>query len=181
SGTRARTARLYSLHVLGAAMGGAATGVALGGLGDAAGLDGAPLPVVGLAAALATYLGAREKGKLGRQCQVPRIWARSSRQNLVALGWGAMLGCGVATLIPHSAFFLLAGTQLVAGPALGAASGAVFGAVRQATILHPTMRSSDPQTVMSVLPRLRRRVARLNTAVAFAGGVALLLAAWRSL
>lgn len=181
SGRRAvaRVIRVQGLHIFGAAVGGAATGAVLGFAGDVTGLDRWPVPVVASAAVLATFLGLRRKGKLGRQCQVPRVWERTGRQNLVAMGWGALLGCGVATLIPYSAFFLLAGTQLVAGPVWAAAAGAVFGAARQATIVVPTIRSQDPRTIMSLLPKLRDRVARLNTAVAFAGGTVLVLAVWR--
>ena len=177
-GTQRGTAiRLGLLHVLGAALAGAALGGLAGGLGALLGLDAWRTWVVGAAALAALVLALRRRPpKLGRQRQVPRRWKPGTPVPGVYFLWGAMLGCGVATPVFHTAFVLLVGAQLTAGVALGAAAGALFGAARQTMDLLPTLHHLGPERTMLLLETLRPLARRANAALVVAAGLALLLA-----
>jgi hypothetical protein len=92
--------------------------------------------------------------------------------------WGAMLGFGLATPILTSAFLVLLSAQATAGLAVGALSGAVFGATRQGIALLPAVRRLDLGETMALLPRFRSTVRRLNAVVALGAGLILVLLAW---
>ncbi|HEU0114389.1 MAG TPA: hypothetical protein VFQ80_06925, partial [Thermomicrobiales bacterium] len=89
--------------------------------------------------------------------------------------WGAMLGCGLYTPVYHTAFFVLTGAQLTAGPLLAALAGALFGGVRQATALYPALARYDEGRTMALLERFRPAAWRLNVALSGVGGVLLAL------
>src|SRR5918997_2156506 len=147
---------LWALHVAGAALAGALLGGLVGGVGALAGLAAGRPWIIGGAALLALGLRLRRRPpKLGRQRQVPRRWAAGTPPARVYLIWGAMLGCGIATPIFHTAFLLLGGAQLTAGLALGLASGAVFGAARQAMALVPVLGRFAPDRTMGLMETLR--------------------------
>ena len=65
--------------------------------------------------------------------------------------------------------------ELTGGVALGLVSGALFGAVRQATALLPLLGQFDPGRTMSLLETLRPVARRLNAALIVAGGLVLVL------
>jgi hypothetical protein len=168
---------LWALHVAGAALAGALLGGLFGAIGELAGLAVWRPWVIGGGAMLALGLALLPRPpKLGRQRQVPRRWAAGTPAARVYLVWGAMLGSGVATPIFHTAFLVLLAAQLTGGVALGLLSGALFGAVRQATALLPLLGQFDPRRTMSLLETLRPIARRLNAALIVAGGLVLVLA-----
>jgi hypothetical protein len=166
-------------HVLGAAAGGAAVGGVLGWLGS-------PLTSAawraGVIAATALYAAGLSlwSGRVvpSRRCQLARAWSRSLPGPVLYFVWGALLGCGVYTFIPYSAYLVLLAGQLTAGPLLGATSGAVFGAAREAMAVLAVARARSPEQVMGLLPRHRGAARVLNRALVVAGLV-LAVAAWR--
>ncbi len=93
--------------------------------------------------------------------------------------WGATLGSGVVTTIPHSAFLMVLGAQLTAGPLWGALSGAAYGLAREGPPLVQILSPGDPAQTPRLLATLRTVVRRLNTGIALGGGLLLVLAAWR--
>jgi hypothetical protein len=168
---------LWVLHVAAAALAGALVGGLVGGVGALAGLEAWRPWVVLIGALLALVLGLRQPPpKLGRQRQVPRRWAPGTPSSRVYLVWGAMLGSGVATPIFHTAFLVLLAAQLTGGVILGLASGALFGAARQATALLPLLARLDLGRTMDLLETLRPVARRLNAALIIAGGLVLILA-----
>lgn len=168
---------LGGLHVLGATVAGGGLGGLLGGFGALIGLAAWRPWVVAAAAVVALGLGLRRRPpRLGRQRQVPRRWSpRWSAGGIYAV-WGAMLGCGVATPIFHTAFLLLSGAQLTAGVGLGAASGALFGLARQGVALVPVLRRFGPERTMGLMETLRPAARWANRALVVGGGVVLVLA-----
>jgi hypothetical protein len=175
-GRTAQAMRLRSLHVLGAALGGALSGGALGLVGTGLALSSWRPWIIGAAALVATALSLRRRRvALGRQRQVPQAWNRSMPPGRRYFLWGTLLGSGWATLIPYSAYLVLAGTQLTAGVLLGALSGAVFGATRQGIALVLPLLRADHEAVMDLLPDFRAPAQRLNALVAIGGGAILVL------
>jgi hypothetical protein len=168
---------LWLLHIAGAAVAGALLGGLLGVAGSLLSLMSVRPWVVAGVVVVAVALAVRRRPlKLGRQRQVPRRWGGSMPPARAFFLWGALLGCGVATPIFYSGFVLLAGAQLTAGPLLGFASGAVFGAVREATAMFPVARRLGVEGTMDLLETLRPHARRLNAALVVAGGLVLVLA-----
>ena len=179
-GGRHRALGLWALHVAGAALAGAAVGGLVGWVGSLASLGSWRPWIVGGAALVAFGLGLRRQPpKLGRQRQVPRRWSPGTPVSRVYVIWGAMLGCGLATPIFHTAFLVLLAAQLTSGVALGVASGALFGAARQTTALVPLLRRLEPTRTMGLLETLRPLARRLNVALVVGGGLILVLVSWR--
>jgi hypothetical protein len=92
--------------------------------------------------------------------------------------WGLLLGCGILTPILSSAFLVVLATQLTAGVALGAASGAVFGASRETLALVPLIWLSNkgqPADLVKVLPVSAITVGSLNIVWLLGGGLLLML------
>jgi hypothetical protein len=86
--------------------------------------------------------------------------------------WGFLLGTGVATLIPYSAFLILIGVELSAGVPVAMLCGLVFGGVRSASVMLPYMNSRyrrEPAGIMRLLPRLRPYANILNYVVIVSG------------
>ena len=167
---------MWALHITGAALAGALLGGLVGGVGALAGLAAWRSWLIGGAALLAFALALwRRPPRLGRQRQVPRRWTPGTPPSRVYLIWGAMLGSGVATPIFHTAFLVLLAAQLTGGVALGLISGALFGAVRQATALLPLLGRLDPRRTMGLLETLRPTARRLNAALIVGGGLLLVL------
>ena len=163
--------------MLGATLAGAAFGALVGGLGTLLGLGQWRPWTVAIVTLVALGLSLRRTPpKLGRQRQVQRRWAPEVSAGRVYLIWGAMLGCGVATPVFHTAFVLLAGAQLTAGVALGAASGALFGLARQGVALVPVLRRFAPERTMGLMETLRPTARWANAALVAAGGLLLVLA-----
>lgn len=176
-GRRTNALPLGALHVLGATLAGAALGLVLGGAGSLLGLPTWRPWVIAAAALVALGLGLRRRPpRLGRQRQVPRRWAPGISAGRVYAIWGAMLGCGVATPIFHTAFLLLGGAQLTAGIGLGAVSGAFFGLARQGVALVPVLRRFGPERTMGLMETLRPTARRANLVLVVAAGLVLVLA-----
>lgn len=177
--------RVGLVHVLGAALGGAIIGGALGWLGTLVGAAAWPWrpAIIAVVAAYALWHAmGRGRPKLGLQRQVPRQWARVLSPDLCYFVWGVLLGSGVATLIPYSAFLVVLATQFTAGTTLGIVSGVAYGAVRGAVPLIPLFVArfrSDPGQVSCLLPELawRARVSNVIWVVA-AGALLPMFAVW---
>src|SRR5581483_8812535 len=131
-GAPAQAFRYWIVHVAAAAAAGALIGALFGGVGALLGLAAWRPWIIALVALVALALGLRHEFHLGTR-QVPRRWKPGTPVAWIFAVWGAMLGCGLYTPVYHTAFFVLTGAQLTAGPLLAALAGALFGGVRQAT------------------------------------------------
>ncbi len=86
----------------------------------------------------------------------------------------ALLGSGVATVVPHSAYLVLLAAALVSGRKTGALADAAFGFTR-GLVAVVLARSRGPSAeIADVLARVQALAARGNLAVAAIGGLALL-------
>jgi hypothetical protein len=101
---------------------------------------------------------------LGLQCQVPRSSSLSTNPHY--LWWGAILGCGVATKIPHSLFLIVLLGLAPAGFPAGIAIGALYGATRAsvAVALAYSQAGAQPSATMQGLARIRAGVKGMNLA-----------------
>jgi hypothetical protein len=177
---RASTAITAALHLAGAAVGGAALGVAVGAMGELLSLGDVRPWLIGAAAVIAWHLARRPRPvKLGRQCQVPQAWARSMAPPRRYLLWGAMLGSGVATLIPYSVFLVMLAAQSTAGIATATLAGAVFGLFREGMALAPLLAGLDLEGTRDLLPALRSKALLLNRHLSLAAGATLLATSLR--
>ncbi|HEX9994888.1 MAG TPA: hypothetical protein VGB14_18325 [Acidimicrobiales bacterium] len=146
---RARTLPLSTgaavgLLVAGGAVGGALLGAALGLAGWAVGLDDHPAAVLAVAATAVLVLTVRDPGRrYGLNRQVGRRLGMAGDVRGYFFLSGVQLGAGVVTLVPYSAFLLLAAGLLVAGPAAAVAAGALYGAARLA-LAAEVLRGGDP-------------------------------------
>ncbi len=158
----------------------AAAAIAGGLVGFVAGVIGQPVhtvaPVVVVLATLVAVgfaVRANQTG-YGRHRQVPRSWIQAYGALRAYAAWGALLGSGVATVIPHSAYLVLLAAELVSGPKAGALAGASFGLTRGLAAVALARRRGPSAEIADVLPRARALAARGNLAVAALGGLALL-------
>lgn len=165
------------MHVAGAGLGGATAGVLVGGIGWATSLDRLRPPTLIAAIGIALVVALRAQNGFGRRRQVPRAWIRTMPPRRALFLWGALLGSGVATLIPHSALVLLVAAQLAAGAWLAALSGLVFGIAREAPAALALLEQLDPQQTMALLARLGVPAARVNVIAVTGGGAALVASA----
>ncbi len=100
--------------------------------------------------------------------------------------WGMLLGCGVATVVPYARFAVLLGLQATSGLALGALSGAVYGAAREAVPVVPFLLSSrvgaDQQAIMRLYDTARPLAQRLTMVWLVSSGIMLVvftMVSWR--
>ena len=124
----------------------------------------------------------RRPATLGLHRQVPRKWARIMRPEPCYFLWGALLGCGIATVIPYSAFLVVLATQLTSGVVLGCISGMLFGATRELVALLPLLGKQNrvhPLKLVLLLPALAEKVQWLNTLWLLVGSPFLVIAGWR--
>ncbi|HET7093249.1 MAG TPA: hypothetical protein VFI22_07225 [Thermomicrobiales bacterium] len=173
-GAPTRAVRYWLVHVAAAAAAGALVGALFGGVGALLGLAAWRPWILALVALAALALGLRHEFHLGTR-QVPRRWKAGTPIAWIFAIWGAMLGCGLYTPVYHTAFFVLTGAQLTAGPLLAALAGALFGGVRQATALYPALARYDEGRTMALLERFRPAAWRLNVALSGLGGLVLAL------
>lgn len=181
---RGRSGRRYiigAIHVAGSTIGGAMTGLALGAAGRGVGAERFATWVVAPAAAAAILWSLRDRGPLGFRRQVPRQWGRSMPPTPRFLLWGGLLGCGVVTLVPYSAFVALCALEFTAGPASALVAGALYGLGRAGPptalgLIKPP--SSSPEEFMQLIPTLRAPARLLNGFLAI-GALALAAASWR--
>jgi hypothetical protein len=177
-GRRARQTNVV-IHVLASTLGGALSGAAVGAIGEALTLERWRTWIVLAAALLALRLGLRRPARpLGIHRQVPKHWGGTLGDAGAYAAWGVLLGLGLATIIPYSAYVLLVGVQLSSGPFFGAIAGAAFGAGREGVAWVSTKRLQTPSEIADRLPRLRRMAARLNVVMIAAGGVGFTALRW---
>lgn len=171
------------LHVAGAALGGAIVGGLLGGLGGLLSLSVWRPELITAVVLFALWQSLSQRpAKLGLHRQVPRTWARTMAPELRFFLWGASLGCGVATLIPYSAFLVILVVQLTSGVTLGCFSGALFGGMRGSVMLLPVLRRHHklhPEELPRFLISLKTTVQRLNLLWLLLGGPLLVITSWR--
>jgi hypothetical protein len=166
-GARQRAVRIGACHVIGAAVGGAMLGGALGWFGELLGIQTWQPWIILFVGAFALWQSLYGQSlKLGRQCQVNRRWKRQIPAELGYFLWGWQLGCGVITFIPYSCFVVLLGVQCTSGPVIALLSGALFGGVREAVVLAVLWQKPDDQEspirLVNFLPSLSVLVQRLN-------------------
>ena len=171
-----------SLHVSAASLGGAVVGGTLGGVGSLLELSARRLIVI---VPVSTYVLwhalTRRHARLGLQRQVPQRWSRTMSPAKRYFWWGILLGSGVATLIPYSAFLMVLGAQVVSGVLLGAVSGAVYGGMRQVTMLTLLANRANwqnPDRMPRLLPLLAEPLRTANSVMTFAGSLALIIGSW---
>jgi hypothetical protein len=166
-----------ALHLLGSALGGAASGVLLAAIGGAASLDDHRAPVVGCATVLALFFSLRRApAKLGLQVQVPRNWRYTMTPQVRYVLWGILLGSGIATLIPYPIYLVLMGAELTVGITIAAVAGALFGVARELPVVLPLVLRYREDETFGLFGRLHPAVRRLNVALTALVGILLVLA-----
>lgn len=169
-------------HVLGATLGGAVIGGFLGIIGQLLSLWIWHRELILIVTALALWQAlTRRPARLGIQRQVSRAWAHTMLLELRYFLWGVLLGSGVATVIPYSAFLILLTTQLTSGFTLGCLSGALFGGTRQLVALLPLAQEQyrlQPEKAGMLMPILARAVSALNILWIIGGSLLLLVTSW---
>jgi hypothetical protein len=174
AGARLRARAGYALWaflwVLGHVAGGALLGAALGWAGG-----GLPARALALRPAILSagclVWGLHQLGVVTVPMpeiprQVSRAWILRLPWGLLALGYGAQLGCGVATRIPVATTYAVLACALLSGdPAAGAAILGLFGAARAAppAAVGPRLRSRGHALGFALaLDRYEGRVHRVN-------------------
>ncbi len=178
-----KLAHLGFIHILGATIGGAIVGGLFGIIGQLFLLQIWRKELILMVTIFALLQSVTKlPTRLGIQKQVPRTWIHTMPPGLCYLLWGMLLGSGIATVIPYSAFLILLTTQLTSGVILGCLSGALFGSVRQLVALLPLSQKQYrlcPERAGMLMPTLTRPVSLLNSLLILGGGSILLLTAWR--
>ena len=132
-GSRRRWARSVAAHTLGAVLGAAFLGAALGGIGVAVGAPWTGGWVVVVAAALvysARELGVRVPVPQLRR-QVPEWWRRSFPPAVSSFLYGVVLGTGYGTHLRHGTLVVASAVAVAGGsPLAGALIVAPFGMAR---------------------------------------------------
>jgi hypothetical protein len=173
---------LGTVHMVGAAFGGAIVGALLGWLGAVLSLWAWRPALIALTALFALWQSlSRHPSKLGVPRQVPRTWANTMAAELCYFLWGMLLGSGVATSIPYSAFLVVLVAQSTSGVALGCLSGLLFGATRGLVALLPLLSKQGrlhPEKLPTLLPALRLKVEWLNRCWILGGGLLLGITGW---
>lgn len=158
-------------HVTGSVLGGAGTGAVIGALGGMLRLPRVSPWLVGAAVLAAAWLGIRPRPRsLGLQRQVPRRWRPGIPVGVIYFLWGLMLGTGILTVIPHSAFLVMTAAEAVSGPLAAAAAGGAFGVGRSLAAVAQGIREADPQRTMDLLPRLGPAAQKVNIIAVAVGG-----------
>jgi hypothetical protein len=133
------------------------------------------LPLVLFATLVAVVFAVRVNPRgYGWRRQVPQHWIRARGAAKAYAAWGVLLGAGVVTVVPHSAYLVLLAAELVSGPAAGTLAGAVFGFTRGLTAVVLAQGREPSEEIANVLSRVQRLAARGYVAVAALGGFALL-------
>jgi hypothetical protein len=136
-----------------------------------------PAAVLALAvAALAADVLAGRRGRprplaVGRQ--VPAAWGRLFAPTTVAVLYGARLGIGPLTILPTWLWWAAAVAAAALGPGPAALAGAVFGAVRGASMILVAeyVRHAPPQRMARLRATERRAATTLATVAVTAGAV----------
>ncbi len=172
--------------VVGHLAGGAVVGALLGALGGMLGLPGAPLALIGLSLACLAW-ALRELGWLRLPMpswprQVNRFWMGRLPWNVVALGYGFQLGCGVMTRIKVATTYAVLACALLSGSVLwGAVILATFGLARALLpgLLGPWVASPMASLACSqAIDRQESHVRLLNGLVLLVAGLLLAAGSW---
>ena len=170
-----RTVRLALIcsHLAGGVIGGAVGGALVGAIGEVSGLDSYRVVCLSIASACALLLTMRRGHRtLGLNRQVPRQPPAGLSASSGYFFWGVLLGSGVATLIPYSAFLILIGIQISAGIPLAVLCGSVYGCARSASVVLPLLRAryrGEPVGIMRLIPGLQGYATILNYGVIASG------------
>jgi sulfite exporter TauE/SafE len=177
-GRNNRYALTAAAHIVGAIIGGAVIGAIAGGLGSPLHLStrasAAVLAVLAVTAVvLELHVGGLRLPTIRRQ--VNEDWLGAYRGWVYGGGFGLQLGMGVATIVTTAAVYLMVGIAVVTGSVvMGAAVGAMFGAVRGGTVL-ATAHVHDPETLRSFHRRLHESASSFARAtVAFEAAIIVL-------
>jgi hypothetical protein len=160
-------------HMAAAALAGGLVGLLAGVIGQPVHAVAPEVVILATLAAVGSAVRANPTG-YGRRRQVPRRWIRAYGAPRAYAAWGALLGSGVATVVPHSAYLVLLAAEVVSGPRAGALAGAAFGLTRGLAAVVLALSRRPSAEIADVLPRARALAARGNLAVAAVGGLALL-------
>jgi hypothetical protein len=177
-----RAIYLGILHVVGAALGGAIIGALLGWFGSLLALSAWRSVAIAVTAIFALWQGVSHRPvRLGLHRQVPRKWANTMAAELCYFLWGMLLGSGVATVIPSSAFLVILVTQFSSGVVLGCISGLLFGGTRGVVALLPLLSKKGrlyPEKLPALLPTLRMKVYWFNILWIIGASVLLEITIW---
>ncbi len=178
-GKTLRIIYLSAIHIVGAALGGAIVGAALGELGSLLSLSVWRPVIIAIIAVFALWQHlSRHPRTLGLHRQVPRKWAKTMAAIPCYFPWGMLLGSGIATVIPYSAFLLVLAAQLTSGVALGSVSGAIFGSTRAMIALLPLLSRNGELYPEKLFSAFSTRVRWLNTLYILVGGLLLVVMSW---
>lgn len=172
-------------HVVGAAAGGAAVGLAVGSVGALA-LSSLPfatrllLLVIIAMVGLVIDAGWSPVALPTIHRQVNERWLTELRGWIYGIGFGLQLGAAVVTIVPASiTYVMLAAGALTADPLGGAAIGLTFGLSRSAPLI-ATRRVRDPgrlrvmmRRMNQVAPLAERGTGATQFAVAASGAILL--------
>lgn len=188
-GILGRGKRQYILYfalfqIFGTTVGGAFTGGLLGVLGTFCTLYQWRVLIIALTTIFALWQSMYHRPKtLGLHRQVPRKWSSTLVSELRFFLWGILLGSGIATIIPYSAFFIVLATQLTSNLFVGALSGAMFGMMRGIAELFPLCKKQyriSSERIPLLFFALRQRVQQLNVFLLVGGGILLVVSSWHS-
>jgi hypothetical protein len=127
-------AMALTTFIASSALGGAGVGLALGYLGNALSVaDRTALSFAAIAVAMAIDL--RMLPRLQRARQVPSAWRDRMPPPVFVTLYGAMLGTGLLTYIPHSTFYIVLVGAATSGPLGGALIMIVYGLTRALPVL----------------------------------------------
>jgi hypothetical protein len=184
-GERGRSNRwglTVTAHVIGAAAGGAAAGLALGALGAVVAAAGAPARVAAAVLAPCAVLAAVVDARgwphwLPRpRRQVDERWLHAYRGWVYGAGFGFQLGAGVVTIVTAATVYVLGVTLVVLGsPIAGVVVGGAYGLARGLTILAGRSIRTPARLVELHRTLVARR--RLGVLAAVAGDLAVALGA----
>lgn len=161
-------------HAVGAALGGAVLGSAVGVLGGLSTLAAGPLPpsvVLAVLSAVAAGAAVIERGPLAVSVptwhrQVDERWLDSYRGWVYGAGFGAQLGFGVVTIVPTWATpAMLVAMGLSASPVNGALIGVTYGLMRALPVLG-TFRLTEPDRLWRFHERLEGATEKASWATA---------------
>ena len=168
-------------HLLGASLGGAS-------IGGVAGLGGYLLQlqvwqpwIVGGATLLTVAIAIKHRtpGAWPHR-QVPRAWSEGKLPaRSLYFSWGALLGSGVATVIPYPTVFLLLAVDFTVGPLIGALAGVVYGSARELVAIVAGTGSDEPGQLDRFLPSLQSVLRHANVILTACLGVSIVLLSMR--
>ena len=150
-----------ALFGLASVVGGATTGLVLGGLGELVRL---PMWVGVIACAAATLLDLTGRVPTRRR-QVDEDWLTRYRRWVYAAGFGWQLGTGVVTIVTSAVTYALLVLMVLGGLPISVVAGGLFGLVRALPLL-AGWRADSPERLRALALRLEtgRRPAHMVTA-----------------